>query len=308
VSDAPAVASLPMYDWPEIAWANDALWSAIAKRLIVRGIAAPPLLDRESGSDAVWDDRRLVLSQTCGYPFSTRLKRTVRYVGTPVYDAPGCQGSGYSSVIVVRSDEGGERLGDIDPSRFAYNAADSLSGEGGERLGDIDPSRFAYNAADSLSGYLALANAASEAGIDPRSVEWLETGSHRASLRLVAAGNADVAAIDAVCWSLALRFEPAAGRLKVIEQTAFRPGLPFITSIDRTDREIEIIRAAIRDALADHEIAAAREALRLTGLSTEDEPDYASIAELGAKIALPIARRTDGNRVDSATSARIPFR
>jgi len=284
VSDAPAVASLPMYDWPEIAWANDALWSAIAKRLIVRGIAAPPLLDRESGSDAVWDDRRLVLSQTCGYPFSTRLKRTVRYVGTPVYDAPGCQGSGYSSVIVVRSDEGGERLGDIDPSRFAYNAADSLS------------------------GYLALANAASEAGIDPRSVEWLETGSHRASLRLVAAGNADVAAIDAVCWSLALRFEPAAGRLKVIEQTAFRPGLPFITSIDRTDREIEIIRAAIRDALADHEIAAAREALRLTGLSTEDEPDYASIAELGAKIALPIARRTDGNRVDSATSARIPFR
>jgi len=284
VSDAPAVASLPMYDWPEIAWANDALWSAIAKRLIVRGIAAPPLLDRESGSDAVWDDRRLVLSQTCGYPFSTRLKRTVRYVGTPVYDAPGCPGSGYSSVIVVRSDEGGERLGDIDPSRFAYNAADSLS------------------------GYLALANAASEAGIDPRSVEWLETGSHRASLRLVAAENADVAAIDAVCWSLALRFEPAAGRLKVIEQTAFRPGLPFITSIDRTDREIEIIRAAIRDALADHEIAAAREALRLTGLSTEDEPDYASIAELGAKIALPIARRTDGNRVDSATSARIPFR
>ena len=90
VADATPVASLPMYDWPEIAWANDVLWAAIA---------GPP--------DAAWNSRRLpalepvrahpmrfgaipalVLSQTCGYPFATRLRGMVRLVGTPIYDCP----------------------------------------------------------------------------------------------------------------------------------------------------------------------------------------------------------------------------
>ena len=33
----PGTASLPMYDLPEIRWATDALWSAVAARLVGRG-------------------------------------------------------------------------------------------------------------------------------------------------------------------------------------------------------------------------------------------------------------------------------
>ena len=67
--------------------------------------AAPPALNRSRTSDAVWRDPGLVLSQTCGFPFSTRLRGMVRLVGTPIYDVLGCDGPFYSSMIVVRTDE-----------------------------------------------------------------------------------------------------------------------------------------------------------------------------------------------------------
>ena len=35
------VAGLPMYDWPEVRDAVDALWSAIVERLRANGIEAP---------------------------------------------------------------------------------------------------------------------------------------------------------------------------------------------------------------------------------------------------------------------------
>lgn len=260
MADAARVASLPMYDWPEIAWAHDVLWKAIASRLKAAGIAAPAEIERRRASDAIWRDPGLVLSQTCGYPFSTRLRGIVRLVGTPIYDVPGCDGPSYSSMIVVRADEPGERLADVRGKRFAYNTTDSLS------------------------GYLALGAAAKEAGVDAGLREWIETGSHRGSVRAVAEGEADVAAIDAVCWALALRHErEASSRLKVIARTPLRPGLPFITAVERRDAEIHAIRDAINAAIADPETLAARQALSLVGLGTFSEFDYGPIATLGRR-------------------------
>jgi ABC-type phosphate/phosphonate transport system substrate-binding protein len=247
-----------MYDWPEVAWANDALWEAIARRLGASGIAAPPALDRTRSCDTVWRAPGLVLSQTCGYPFSTRLRGIVQLVGTPVYEVQGCEGPHYSSMIVVRNEERSTRLADF----------------GGRR--------FAYSGSDSLSGYLALRAGAREENIDVRAVEWIESGSHRASVRAVASAEADVAAIDAVCWALALRYEPeAASRLKVIGQTPLRPGLPLITAIERRDAEVQTIRAALKDAIADAAMLSARQALCLAGLGMLDEFDYGPIAALG---------------------------
>ncbi len=159
------VASLPMYDWPEIAWATDALWHAIAKRLNAAGIAAPEALDRARPTEDVWRDPGLVLSQTCGYPFATRLAGTVRLVATPAYDVEGCEGPYYSSALVARK-------GSVPPSLAACGGL-----------------RFAVNARDSLSGYVTLAVEMKASGLDPRAAQWVETGSHRASLRAVAEGE-----------------------------------------------------------------------------------------------------------------------
>ncbi len=252
------VASLPMYDWPEVAWAHDLLWSAVARRLSAAGIFAPTTIERSRSRDAVWRDPGLVLSQTCGFPFSTRLRGMVRLVGVPNYRVPGCQGADYSSMIVTRRDEPAEEV-----RRFAGR-------------------RFAYNSANSLSGFIVLRAAMKEAGLDPAREDWIETGSHRASVRAVAAEEADVAAIDAVCWALALRYErESAAKLKVIATTPFRPGLPLITAVERSEDDVAKIQAVLRDALADPATKRAREALLIVGLSVIDEWDYVPIAALG---------------------------
>jgi ABC-type phosphate/phosphonate transport system substrate-binding protein len=258
LAEVEPVASLPMYDWPEVLSAHQSLWSAIAERLSAFGVAAPTSLERTRTCDSVWRDAGLVLSQTCGFPFSTRLRGLVRLIGTPMYDVPGCEGAYYSSMIVTRSSESAESVGGLKGKRFAYNAADSLS------------------------GYLVLRAAMKDAHIDPDSATWIETGAHRASVRAVAEDFADVAAIDAVCWALALRYEPeASSRLKVIGRTPMRPGLPFVTAVEREESEVRSIQVAIKDALADPATTAAREALRISGLGSFNEFDYSPIAALG---------------------------
>ena len=119
-------------------------------------------------------------------------------------------------------------------------------------------------------------------GVDPDSCRWIETGSHRASILAVAEEIAEVAAIDAVCWALALRYEPkAVARLTVVEMTAFRPGLPFITAVERGDKGVQSLRAAIKEALSDPATRAARKLLHIVGLGSLDEWDYGMIAGLG---------------------------
>jgi hypothetical protein len=140
-----------MYDWPEVAWANDALWLGICERLREAGMTAPDRLDRARPAEHVWRDPGLVLSQTCGLPFSTLLRGAVRFVATPVYAVAGCEGPLYSSVIVAPLEAPGNSLSDFSGRRIAYNARGSLS------------------------GYVALREALSSrpAAIAPQSTPWL---------------------------------------------------------------------------------------------------------------------------------------
>jgi ABC-type phosphate/phosphonate transport system substrate-binding protein len=246
-----------MYDWPEVQWAHDALWSAIAERLNARGIAAPAKLDRARPTEEVWRDPGLVLSQTCGWPFATRLRGTVQLVATPVYAVDGCEGPHYSSVIVARRTDRGEHLADFRGRRFGYNADDSLSGK------------------------VAFRAAMRKEGLDPAAETWVETGSHRESIRAVAEDRADIAAIDAVCWALARKFEPdAAAPLRIVARTPLRPSLPLIAASGHRAEEIARIRGALGEALEDAETDAARGALSLRGTAVLNMSAYRALADL----------------------------
>jgi len=197
-----SVASLPMYDWPELRSATDAFWAALRDALRAQGAAAPDRLARDARH---WTDPKLALSQTCGLPYRLRLHSAVTLVGAPDYGLDGCPPGFYRSALVVRVN---------DRRRAVAEFADA---------------RFAFNAADSQSGWAAL-----EATLGPRRPEaGLRTGAHRASIQAVAAGLADVAAIDAVSWRLAQAWEPSAVRLRPIGWTDPTPGLPMITARGR---------------------------------------------------------------------------
>lgn len=257
------LASLPMYDHPAVREATDALWQAIAGGLARRGVEAPAALDRRADYATIWEEPSLLLSQTCGYPYVTRLRGTVRLVATPCYAAPGCDGPLYRSVLVVRADDPARALGDLRGRRAAVNAADSQSG---------------LNAFRALIAPLAR-DGRFFAGM-------LTSGGHAASAAMVAGDDADAATLDCVTWALIARHEPdLAARLRVLDWTPPAPGLPLVTASDRPDGEVEILRAVLAEVAADPALASARAALLLEGFEILPDFVYDRITRMEAAAA-----------------------
>ncbi len=234
------IASLPMYDWPEIREDTDRFWDALAKALGVAG-------DLQRGGDysAPWTDPRLLFSQTCGYPFTHALRGKVKLVATPHYVADGCDGPFYRSIVFAREKK----------------PLESFRG-----------SRAAVNGFDSMSGMLALklvfAGLAQEGRFFSESVE---SGGHTASLEAVQAGRADVCAIDCVCVELARRYRPSLLEgLHEIARSPQVPGLPFITR----GGDVVKLRLALQQVFADEALAETRTRLLLGGFSVLSAADY----------------------------------
>lgn len=238
------IASLPMYDWPEVQGATDIYWQAIRAAL---GHGPTGLTRGFDDYIAHWQRPDLLLSQTCGMPYRTRLRDQVTLVGTPDFGLPGCTPGHYCSVLVV-------------------NAQDDRA-----QLSDFSDDIFAYNEAGSQSGWAAPATHAATLG--QRFARFLATGSHRASLRAVADGRAAMAAIDAVTWELALRHDPACARLRVLDRTAPTPGLPYITA---RGADPAPLAAAVATAIAGLD-AGTRAALMLRGLTAIPAAAYLAV-------------------------------
>lgn len=241
------IASLPMYDRPELRAETDRYWALIRDELAARGIDAPEALRR---GDAVlmpqWQDPALILSQTCGFPYRAKLHGQVDLVGTPDFGNAGCAPGFYRSVLIVRADDPRATLAAFDGARIAYN--DPLS----------------------QSGWAAPINHATTQGI--RLLPGVETGSHRASVLAVADGRADLAAIDALTWRLISDFEDTSG-IKVVGATDPTPALPYITAKGRDAPTIFDAVAAAIDRLPQ----ADRDRLHLRGIVRIPAADYLAV-------------------------------
>jgi len=130
---------------------------------------------------------------------------------------------------------------------------------------------LAYNEALSHSGWAAAQLAAGAAGF--RFTRHLETGSHPASVRAVAAGLADIAAIDAVSWRTIRRAEPAAAALQVIGRTASAPGLALVTRSVHDPAPVARALAGAAAALAD----ATRRTLGIAGFVALGKAGWLSV-------------------------------
>lgn len=235
------IASLPMYDRPEVRAQTDALWNAMRDAVRESGGDAPDRLNRERDNSAVWTDPALVLSQTCGMPWRLGLHREAKLVGTPDYGIEGCAPGYYRSAIVVRADDPRDSRSDFASGTCAFNSADSQSG-------------FA-----AWEGF--------------EFARWHEAGAHAASISAVARGAADIAAIDAVTWRLAVAHQPEAAVLRVLEWTRPTPGLPFITA---QGRDAGLLSEAVTDAVAALD-PAVRDALGLVGFVQIPGAEYLAV-------------------------------
>ena len=257
-----SIANLTMYDLPEVAAANDAFWAGMARALVREGLAETPMaLTRGVDLGELWRGPELLFSQTCGYPLVHAFKDTLKLVATPVYDAPGCEGPDYVSLIVVRGE-------------------DSLRG-----LADLRGRTAAITHTASQSGYSALRASVAGLACDGRFfARVVESGGHPNSLALVAAGEADVCATDCVTHALLARHRPEAlAGLRVLARSPAAPGLPYVTRAAASDDLVARLRAALFAALEDPDLAAAREALLLAGAEVLPISAYQPILDMESR-------------------------
>jgi ABC-type phosphate/phosphonate transport system substrate-binding protein len=244
------IASLPMYDWPEVHGATEAWWRGFSRHL---GVTLE--LDRNPDHFAAWHRDDLFFSQTCGYPFSHEFKDLLKYIGTPHYAVPGCEGATYCSFIFARVDQ------PLDAFRGGIAAV---------------------NNPDSMSGMLALKLAFAPFAREGRFfASAIESGSHVNSMIAVRDGLADVCAIDAVCVALARRYRP--DHLEGLVEIARSPSVPALPYVTRSG-DIDAMRAVLVAAFADSELQECREQLFLSGHSVLRPKAYERITDLESEM------------------------
>ena len=195
--------SLPMYDWPEVSDALDRLWGSILQSLDELGVDAPVERARPDESITHWRNPSLLLSQTCGLPLRRHLLDAVTVIGAFDHRLPATDPGDYHSVVIVRDDHPATTIGEIQQATAAVNNADSQSGHAALRHALIGH-------ADSITRVVS-------------------SGSHRRSVQFVAAGQADIASIDAVSWELA-RLTNGCVRLPGPHPHTTDAGLPLVTA------------------------------------------------------------------------------
>ncbi|KZM52183.1 hypothetical protein OA90_01955 [Labrenzia sp. OB1] len=255
-----------MYDWPEMRDATADLEAALQTALVdALGLTPSRILDWPEHLDLTeaWARPDVLLTQTCGYPLTHALSGKVRLLGAPHYAAPGCDGPRYCSQVVVRRDSPFEKLADLRGARAVFNNADSQSGMNALR----------HHVARLAEGKTFFSHVGA-------------SGGHRASLIAVAQGDADVAAIDAVCWDLACRVLPdLAIQLRPIDRTASVPGLPLITSLRFSDRQADLISETVVALFTAPETRRSRECLGIHGFSRLSVADYAPVLSMEREAA-----------------------
>ncbi len=260
------IGALPMYDFPELGEATDALWRSWRRAAMARGLEVDAERTRPSGDLLEhWRRTDVLLTQTCGYPYRAALAGSVAVVGTFDYDTgdPGVDPGRYRSVLVTRAGQGPEVL------------ADGVS--------------VAVNGLESLSGCVSLGAALAAAGVG-RVGHVVLTGAHADSVVAVASGRADLASIDAVSWRIFETVRPAAvAGLVTVGHGPVVPCLPLVTA---QRPAVDRLRAALADAVGDltRSDPAALGLLRIRGFVPLEGPEYDVTLDLArtAAAVLPV--------------------
>jgi ABC-type phosphate/phosphonate transport system substrate-binding protein len=246
------IASLPMYNLPEMREENAAFWSALRGILAEEGIEELPqalAFERPPVPDRIGEE--VLFSQVCGYPLENRFRGQAVRLGTPCYEATGCDGPTHCGLFVVRMGAPARDLGDLEGARFLLNSRHSNSGMNLPRR--------------------ALAELAHG---KPFFAEVTETGSQPGNLDRIARGEDAVTAVDCMTYAFWRRHRPElAARVRVLATTPPSPAIPFVTSAATPQATVEKLRRGLRRLAREPEFAACRAGLKLRDIV--DVPDEA---------------------------------
>ena len=181
------------------------------------GINSPSALARVEHPSRLWLQPELLVGQTCGWPYANRLRGKVVPFARFVYDLPRGDAGHYYSVYIGRSQDDAKYL------------------ESREAL--LGVNQIAINGDDSQSGFHVFREILGNypENLIPADKRHI-TGAHRNSVKAIANGTAEIAAIDAIAFELAKRHDPeTVSKIQVIGYSNPLPGLPLITSLENAE-------------------------------------------------------------------------
>lgn len=254
------VASLPMYEPPELRNLTEEWWRGLAGHFRAEGLrGVPEALTRPGdGLHAHWGQVELIFSQGCGYPLTHDFHGRWQVIATPCYAAPGCQGPLYRSALVVRAEAPYRTLEDLRGRTACFNSRDSQSG---------------YNVLRATAAPLAR-----EGRFFGRAIE---SGGHIRSIAMVQDGTADVTSLDCVTYALYARHAPQrveGTRILALTEPAL-PGLPYVTAAATSAETLAALRRGLDAALADPALAPVRDALLIAGAEVLPAQAYGVILD-----------------------------
>lgn len=209
------------------------------------------------GVDSV-EPGQLLFGHTCGYPLMTQLRHSFTPFCVPLFDVAGCDGTKYSSRIIVAAGSGIGSLLDCRDGIVAINGPASNSG--------MNVLRYELARLGASGSFFDTV---------------LVSGSHLASLEAVASGRARVAAIDCVSYRMIEDHDAAlATSVDTIAFSTQSCGLPLVMANEMASPEngTSLLHALLR--ACEKMPRQSREVLHLSGFAAVEFDDYRSILEM----------------------------
>ena len=258
--NTPRPASLPMYIMPELEGTVTNWWHGVAHHMREQGVEnVPDVLSVPEDRIQHWLDPDLLFSQTCGYPLTHILAERVTVIAIPIYDAPGCEGSEYSSMVIVPENLKVDTLADLSGLDVAINGWDSHSG---------------------FNIFRAMVAEVAEPG-ERFFLRTLVTNSHARSIAALRNKEAQCAAIDAVTLALIGKHRPEELEgIRILCQSPMAPGLPYVTSGSVSEDELQKLQTGLFAALADTDLMPLAENLLIKGATLPGPADYQRIIDI----------------------------
>ena len=196
----------------------------------------------------------------CGITFATAPEGRYRYLATMVVDSPELPAGYYDSLLITTAKGGLSSPADFDPARH----------------------RAVINERGSFSGSLTFA-AYMQAAHGISLGEVMRSGAHLKSIAMVASGEADLAAIDRISFSLARHASPQdVDGVSVIGRTASHPGIAFVADAGLPDPVVRKLRAAIMEFRDDPAWPELQAILGVADITVLDPQNYAPMASVVA--------------------------
>ena len=198
----------------------------------------------------------LMLGQICGIEFAHAAPGQYHYLGS--FSLPGFARGTYNSVLISHASGALDHIEAFDPEQhvIAINQTGSFSGA-------IAPAAHLLGRGDAIFPHRYM------------------TGGHLNSITAVAAGKADLAAIDRLSFNLAKAIgQEGIEQVRVIDVTPARPGLPFICDAAVEDAEVEIMRQRLARAMTQPFWGEFERLLEVTGIDMINPAEFATMREL----------------------------